>query len=214
MSFAWWPQDKDGRPDLGAAGSGNAPLFSGGQTNYIQGVGYILNQGAEFTKYAGEPPRQRIATVIIIWPTDKRGALDRTRLANGDFEVKPWIISSEKYKTLEQIHREFSFGEHDVTAKCEENGTQYQKLAFSPCKDSLYRQLLESPKATVFVDQIRAEVAAITAGIQDLVGRKMTIQQIKEKLAQGGGAPMVRDMGENNAVSGDIESLVGGILDQ
>lgn len=214
MSFVWWPLDDEGQPNMGAPGAGAAPLFSGGPTNFIQGVGYILNQGAEFTKLAGEPPRQRIVTVIVIWPTDKRGNLDKTRLANGEFEVKPWAISSEKYKTLDQLHHEFALSEHDITAKCEEGGTQFQKLIFTPCKENLYRQFLASPKGATVVQQIKDEVASIVSGIQEFVGRKMTIQQIREKLNPGSGVPVIRDMGDSASPSGDIENLVGGLLDQ
>jgi len=215
LSFAWWPLDADGNPDLGAVGEGKAPLFSGGLTNFIQGVGYVMNTGAEYTTLAGERPRQRIATVIIIWPTDKKGALDKARLANGDFEVKPWVISSEKYKTLELLHHEFSFGEHDITAKCDEGGTQYQKLTFTPSKENLYRQLLSTTKMASVTQRIKDEVAVVVSGLQEFVGRKMTIQQIREKLNQSGGSPVVRDSGDAFAASaGNIESLVGGLLDE
>ena len=212
MSFAWWPANADGTPNLSAPG----PNWTGKNTNFIQGVGYIINQGAEYTKLAGEPPRQRIATILVIWPTDKKGVLDKNRMQ--DFEVKPWIISGDKYKTLEQTHREFGFGDHDITAKCEEGGGQFQKLTFSPCRENLYKQLLGNPKAKEFTDRIATEVANIAANIADHVGRKMTIQQIREKLAagpggMGGAGAVVRDDAAGASV-GDIENIVGGLLDE
>lgn len=214
LSFAWWPTGNDGQPDLGAPGSGKAPLFTGKQTNFIQGAGYVINQGAEYTKLANEPPRLRIATILIIWPTDKKGILAKDRLM--DAEIKPWVISGDKYKTLEQIHREFPFNEHDVTAKCEEGGAQFQKLTFSPCKENLFRQILNNPKAKDLVDRILGDVASISANINDHVGRKMTIQQIREKLANGSGAISgpVSGGDSGGASAGDIDNIVGGLLDE
>lgn len=215
LSFAWWPMGDDGRPDLGEPGTGQAPKFTGGPVNFIQGVGYVFNQGPEYTKIANEPPRQRVATIAIVWPTDKRGNLDTNRLANGDFEVKPWVISADKYRTLEQIHNEFSFNEHDITAKCEEGGTQFQKLTFSPCKENLYRQFLSSEKGAEVAKRIIDTVEALGADIQGFVGRKMTIAQIREKLSQGqGGGVPVQSLGGDSAASVDIEKVVSGLLDQ
>jgi hypothetical protein len=213
-SFAWWPTDAEGKPDLGDRETGKAPNFAGGPTNFIQGVGYIMNEGAEYTKLAGEPPRQRITTPIILWPTDKKGTLDKDRLGRGDFEVRPWVISGDKYRNLEQIHREFAFSNHDITIKCEEGGAQFQKLTFTPCKENLFRQFLENPKAAAFVKRILDETDAIVANIQEFVGRRMTISQIREKLAGGGGANTpVRDAGDDAVSTADIESITAGLLD-
>ena len=214
LSFAWWSQNEAGEPDLGEADSGQAPLFSGGPVNFIQGAGYVMNRGPEYTKMAGEPPRQRIVTVVIVWPTDKRGALSPERLQAGEYEVKPWVISADKYKTLEQIHAEFGFGEHDVTAKCEEGGTQFQKMTFTPCKENLYRQFLTSPKGAKVAGEIKDAVEGLVANVQDFIGREMTISQLREKLQGAGGAPAPLDVGDNAVASGDIESVVSGLLDE
>ena len=212
LSFAWWELDEEGLPDMGEPGSGKPPLFSGGPVNFIQGAGYIFNKGPEYTKLAGdEPPRQRIATIIVIWPTNKDGAVDQGRFASGDFEVKPWVISSDKYRTLKQIHSEFGFNECDITAKCEEGGTQFQKLTFSPCRESLYRHCLTSPKGIDMAKRITDEVQALAVNIQTFVGRDMTIAAIREKLASGGGSPVQPISG--SAAAPDIDSVVTGLLD-
>lgn len=212
LSFAWWKEeDESGRPNLGGVEESKDPMFSGGPTNFLPGLGYVLNNGAEYTKLAGnQAPRMRIATVIIIWPTTKKGDLDTARVSSGDFEVKPWVFGQEKYRQLETLHTQFSFAQHDVLVKCED--TQYQKMTFTPCKEQLYRKLLANPKAASHVDRIVADVKGITGNIAEFVGRQMTIQQIREKLV--GSSMGTSPLGDMAAVSGDVDSFTSSLLDE
>ena len=209
LSFAWFPISAAGMLELGAADSGLAPQFFGGPTNFIPGAGYVMNQGPEFTKLAGEPPRTRVATVMVIWPVDSKGTLDKARIQSGDFEVIPWVVSGDKYRNLEQLHREFPFNEHDITVNCTD--TQFQKLTFSPCKDNLLRSIVMEPKAEALSKKVAEQVQSFTAAIQDFVGRYLTVAQVKEKMSGGpGGAPV--DAAETVA-TGNIEGIVDNILD-
>ena len=208
VSFGWWKDtDAEGMPVMTGA-----PRFTGASVNYIPNAGYIVNAGPEFTKLAGEPPRQRIATVLIKWPTLKDGSIDKGRLAAGDVEVLPWLFSGDKYKSLQQIHKEFPFSEHDVTLSCTD--TQFQKMTFSPCKDSLLVKMMGNDKAKSLVSSILADVARVVEGIRNEVGREMTIQQVQEKLSGGsgggGGAPVAQAAATSTE---DIDDLVAGMLD-
>lgn len=210
ISFAWWPGLDSGAPNLDSP----APSFCGADTNYILNVGYVVNKGPEYTKLAGDPPRQRIATVIVVWPTDKQGNVNKARLTAGEAEVHPWVISADKYRSLQQVHKEFPFGEHDLTAACTD--AQYQKLTFSPCRESLLRTLMRGAGTKSLADQLFADAAKIAASIQDHVGREMTIADIRQKLAGGGsagaGAGAATAAG-NAAATNDIDGLVGDLLD-
>jgi len=208
ISFIWWDGLDVGKPDFSAP----APKFIGAPIHYIPTVGYVVNKGPEYTKIAGSPPKTRIATLIIVWPTDKHGEVNKTRLMEGEAEVLPWVISGDKYKSLQQIHKEFPFGEHDITAKCDD--TQFQKLTFSPCKESLLRKLMESDKAGPLVAKMIEAAQALSATIQDEVGREMTIEQVKDKLAGGTGVSAGVSGGSSPAVAeGDIDNLVDDLLD-
>lgn len=209
LSFAWFPISDGGMLEMGQADSGLAPKFFGGPTNFIPGAGCVMNQGPEWTKLAGEPPRTRIATVMVIWPVDSKGTLDKARIQAGDFEVVPWVISGDKYRNLEQLHREFPFNEHDITVNCTD--TQFQKLTFSPCKDNLLRSIVLEPKAAALAKKVAEQVGTLTASVQGFIGRSLTIAQIQEKMSGGpGGAPI--DAAETVA-SGNIDGLVDNILD-
>jgi hypothetical protein len=204
MTFAWYPQ-KDGKPDFT-----RPPTFVGNETNFINGCGYVINKGPEYTKIAGEAARKRLGTVIILWPLDKEGNVDRAQLASG-YEVRPYVISPDKYRQLKNIHKEWPFHLHDMKATCTD--TKFQKMTFNPCKESLFGVILGSEKNKAFADKLIAEVAAEAEKISTHIGREMTIQQIREKLAggTGGGAGPARD--EADAVStANVDSLVDGLL--
>ena len=209
VSFGWW---KDTNKDTGFPVMKGAPQFTGASVHYIPNVGYVVNQGPEYTKLAGEPPRTRIGTVLIVWPTLKDGTIDKGRLGSGDVEVLPWIFSGDKYRSLQQIHKEFPFGEHDVTFSCTD--TQFQKMTFSPCKDSLIRKMLDNPNAKAMVDSIFADVTRIIEGIRNEIGRELTIEQVREKLAGGGGGGGQASGAHAAAVSSeDVDALVEDWLD-
>ena len=206
ISLAWWPGVEDGKLDLDAS-----PKFVGGQRHYIEGVGYVMNQGPEYTTLAGGPPRMAVATIIVVWPTDSSGNVDGGRLKSGDFKVMPWIFSGDKYKSISPIHKEFPQGQHDMTVACTD--TKYQKMTFSPCRESLLRKLVEGgDKTKDFVDTIISEVQRISSSIQDDIGRELTVDQIREKMSGGGAVPT----GASSATattSADIDDLVDGLLD-
>lgn len=204
MSFAWW-NIEDGKLVLDGS-----PKFAGALTHYIQGVGYVVNKGPEFTKLAGEPPRQRILTFLVRWPTNKEGVVDKNRLAS-DFEVVPWVFSADKYQKLKGIHSEFSFADHDVVIACTD--TNFQKMDFRPCRDSLLKTFMANEKAKPIVDAIVASVQDLATKTGEFIGREMTIQQVREKLAGGPGAlTSTVGAGDSAAISVDIDNVVDDLL--
>ena len=212
FSFINFPGVEKGKPDLDQEG----PKFIGAYTHYIPGAGYIVNKGAEYTKLAGEPPRSRIATVIVVWPTDRQGNINKARVAEGEIDVRAWVFSDDKYKTLNQINKEFPFGHHDVTANVSD--TQYQKMTISPCKESLLRALMANPKATDIIARVLSEAQDIAANLNSEVGVEMTIEQIRAKMtgaagAAGGPAKPATGASSVPAVTGDVDGLLDNILD-
>ena len=205
ISFAWWKGLDEGKLDFDS----NAPIFAGANANFIPGCGYVINKGAEYTKVAGgEAPRQRIATVIIVWPTDKKGELDKSRLSEA--EVKVWVISGDKFQTLKGINAEFPFAKHDFKATCSD--AQYQKMTFTPCKDSVLAMLSNNEKAQPLIAKWIEKAQELAGAINDHIGREMTIQQIRDKLAGGGnGAGPIAPVDSSSAT--DLDAAVENYLD-
>lgn len=196
-SFAWW-DIVDGKFVLEGS-----PKFTGAQVNYIKGVGSIVNKGPDWTKLAGEPPKQKILGIIVVWPTNKQGQVDKTRLTT-DFSVEPWVFSGDKYNQLKKSNGEFPFKDHDLTISCSD--AQFQKMTFTPCKESLLKTLQANEKAKPIIDAIVAAVQEIAANTQEYVGREMTVAAIREKLANGNGG-----MGGSNVGAGDASAAAGNI---
>lgn len=208
VSFVWWPTDASGRPNLDAP----SPRFIGAKRHYLQGVGYFLSKGPEYDKIAGGAPKAQIATVIAIWPTDRKGQLDKTRFAQGDVDVKPWIFGQDKYDQLKRRHDEFPFGQYDLNIACTD--TQFQKMDLSPARENLFRKAMESDKLKGLVDGILAKVGSIVAendkkepvGLRGIIARDLDISKIREKL---GGA----SASSGAAFTADTTSQVDAILD-
>ena len=213
ISFVWFDGLMDGKLNFGTPEAPAAPKFLGAQVHYIAGAGYIINKGPEYTALAGDAPRARIGTVIIVWPTDKNGKLDKARLANNEDEVVRWIFSSDKYRSLQQIHDEFPLSQHDVTLSCTDSG--FQKMTFTPCKESLLKTLSGNPAAAEHVARLISQAAQVATDIQSDIGQDMTISQIQEKLA-GAGITTTASAPAGSSVaasSGDIDDYVDGLLD-
>jgi len=181
VSFIWWPGLADGKPDMDAP----TPNFTGAPRHYLKGVGYFINQGPEYTKIAGEAPKTRINTIIVKWPMRSNGKLDAEGIQNGDFEVLYWVFDEGKYDEIKPIHGEWPLGEHDLKITCTEAG--FQKMSFSPCKDSVLRRLMGKGTDNPLVQQLIERAQALLPGVNDEVGRMLTIDQIRDKLAGGGG---------------------------
>ncbi len=179
VSFVWWPTKVDGvTPDLNA----KTPRFIGAKRMYIAGVGYVLDKGPEYGQFGQS--KLNVATIIVVWPTNRQGQLDRGRFAAGDAEVKPWIFAKDKYEQLKRRHDEFPFGQYDLAIACTD--TQYQKMDLSPCRESLFSKVLESDKMKPMADNIIGQVNTIAANLNDILARDISVAKILEKL---GGAP-------------------------
>lgn len=174
VSLAYWPI-KDGKLDLDAT----SPKFIGAMRNYLQGVGYFMNKGPEYTKIAGVAPRQAVGTTIVVWPTNNKGELDKARLQNREFEPFIWIFSADKYKQIAAVHGEWHLGQCDLKVTCTD--TQYQKMTFSPCKDSLLRKLVNDKDLT-------DRIVEASAALKDEIARDMSLDDIRTKMTGGAGS--------------------------
>jgi hypothetical protein len=187
------------------------PRFTGCKRHYTQGVGFYLHQGPEYTKIAGEPPKQCVASIFVFWPVDSKGRLRKEEFARGEgFQVLPWVMSAERYNEVKLDEEDFPLATTDRKMFCKD--AQYQKMDIKVSKECFFRTLLESdkPKANAVTEAIIAEVRELEKTIFNEMARPLTIAQIREKKGGGGG-------GSGSVVSGaadeEVDSLVGNLLD-
>ena len=184
ISLAWWPTKQVNGITVLDMDAG--PKFIGAPRHYMKGVGYFINQGPEYTKIAGEPPKKRVATIILSWPMTSKGVLDKDAIKAGEFDVVPWVFDDRKYETIKPVHDEWNLGLRDLKIKCTDS--QFQAMTFSPCQESLLRNFMEKGAgAEAIIKSIVDQVGSISATLSDEIGKVMTIDQIREKLVGGGG---------------------------
>lgn len=211
VSFLWWPA-KDGRLNLDAA----SPRFVGANRLYIENVGYVVNHGPEFEQLAGAPVKPTVATVIAVWPTDRKGTLDKARYAAGDVDVKAWVFARSTYEQLKRRNDEFPLGCHDMSITCTD--AQFQKMDLSPCRESLFRVVLENDKRKHVAEAIHAKVSRILGltpkgqaqGLMDAIARNMSLDQIRAKLGQTTPASKQAIA----AVTVDVDAMLDNTLDE
>ena len=217
ISLCWWNGLDKGRLDMEEKLDNGEPKscrFTGCNRHYVQGVGYFKNNGPEWTKLAGEPARQAVGTVIVVWPTDSKGRLDKTRLAAGDFSVKAWVFSEKRYQSIVNVHDEFPLGEADIKIDCEPGGTQYQKMSLSPCKDSVLRKMRDDDRFKEQFTEIVTRTQEVVSKLKGIIAQDLTLDQIRAKLSgKGGGGGSAGASPAAQVSTQETEDLLDDLLD-
>lgn len=199
LSIVWWPLEA-GKFNLDA----RSPRFIGAPRVYIKGVGYVMAKSPEYAKLAGTAIKKSVATIVIQWPTDDKGSLDKASIQTG-FKVMSWVFSGGRYEQLARLHNEWPLGSHDFTFACSD--TQYQKGDLTPCRESLFRMLMEKEGAEAIQKRMLAGISAIEEGIRDELARDLTLDQIREKL--GADSPTVSGVVADAGVVDDMLDNLG-----
>lgn len=204
ISLVWLHLDDDGNPDW------DKPIrFTGCERHYVQGVGYFMHKGPEYAKIAGGPPKQHVGTLIVVWPTQARGKLDKEKFSKGeDVEVYWWGFSGEKYEQIKLRNDNYPLTENDLVLACTD--TQFQKMDISTAPGNLFRKLMESDN-----DRGKKMAAALWEQIKEMeetlrteIARDMTLEQIREKLGGSGAGPV-----DAGASAEDVDGLLDNLLE-
>jgi hypothetical protein len=215
-TFGWISVKTEGGWDDAAAFNDDGTIneaaqirFTGCERVYKEGVGYILYKGPAYAQFG--QPKQNVATILVVWPTDKDGDLDASSFAAGKGHVvQPWVFSTDKYHTIVKSHKRFSLLSHDMSMSCPPDGGQYQKLTFTPENENLLMKLLSSdkPQYQAVAQQIIKDVRAVAETIHREMAQDLTIDQIREKLGEEVDGPS----GSSNHASKDVEDLLNDVL--
>ena len=220
IGFVWWDGIEGGgefgvsaltpKDDSDEAKFALTPKFIGGPRNYIQGVGYVINKGPEYTSLAGQPPKMMIATIIVSWALGKNGQPSKESLLNEMPDVMPWIFSQDKYEKLKKMHMSgYPMHSVDVQIDCED--TQYQKFNFLPAQQCIFKEMLKagSSQGREVAAHIIENVRALAPTLEREIGQNLTIDQLREKMGVETSGPV------GNVVAGDqeVDQLLGSMLD-
>lgn len=198
-SFVWFKKmNSDGTPDADAG-----VKFTGCERCYKQNVGYFLYKGPGYSEFG--TPKQAVATIIAVWPTDSKGKVEAGRLA--DVQIMPWIFSADKYEDLSRQNDRYALTSVDYAITCTDS--KYKKMTFAPEKECLMTKLLTSGKDDLIgiAKGVLNEVSFVAENIKRELARDLSIDQIREIVSGLESSPSDR-----NRNSADVDSLLDGIL--
>jgi len=214
VSMLNFPGLADGTPDLT-----QKPRFTAADTIYIQNVGYIIAKGPEYAKFAQDGIKKRVGTVIVVWPTDKAGELAKDRLKEA--EAFAWMMTGDRYSQILNVAKEWPLGQHDLLLACTKKGKGVA-MSPSPCKENLFAVLWakkdSDPRVKALIDKVIMEAQQIIPQIPREIGRPMTVQQIRDKIAGAGGGDTTggaapdSDVPDTAASQAETDALVDNIL--
>ena len=198
ISFAWFPKNDQGNYDLTAN-----PKFRGANRVWVNGVGYVVANSPEIASITGATPKMSIATVVVVWPTDKNGNIDKNRMKNGDCDVMPWVFSKRKYSELKALASEWPFGEHDLKLTCTE--AQYQQTSQANCRENFLQKLQE--KGSDSFTEIMERVESVVANLNGFIGNEYTVDQLREKMG------MAVSSSSTESTTDEVDDMIDSMLD-
>ena len=217
IGFAWW-EGMEGDDDFTVDKMTPAneedttltPKFIGAPRHYVQGAGYIINKGPEYTQLIGAAPKMMVATIVVSWALGKNGQPSKDSLFSSMPDVMPWIFSQDKYEKLKKQHlMGYPMHDWDVQIDCED--ATYQKFNFLPAKQNIFKEMLKSTneQGQEVAKHIVERVRALAPNLEREIGQNLTIEQLKEKMGVESSGPV------GNVVAGDadVDNLLGSMLD-
>lgn len=182
--------------------------YTGCERVYKPGVGYFLYKGPAYAQFG--QPKQSVATLLLVWPTDKDGDLDAVSYKNGKgWSVQPWVFSPDKYQTMKAQNKRFPFLRNDLSISCTDS--TYQKMTFTPEGENLLQKYLSSdkPEYREIAKRIRADILAAAQNIQRDLARDLTVDQIKEALGEEVDTPTE---GKKSHAADNVDDLLDGVI--
>lgn len=156
--------------------------------SYQQGLGFVINRkgkdgpeaDAVWSKIA--EPKRYYSTLLLTYPTDRAGNIDRDRLSN-EWKLVPWRFGNRVYEDLWKLNaglRDNNMGLSTQDLRLECKDAQYQNISVSFVGPALWQ------KSDKFKQVVLS--SAIPMYERLIPFREMTTDQLRSKLGLGGSA--------------------------
>lgn len=139
------------------------------EAHFKEGIGFAVSRlgmdGAEadaIWNMMGEK-KSYFCTVLLVYPCNREGEVNKDMLKAGNFDVKPWRLSAKVYGQLHQVaaglrSNDLSIASQDLILKC--TNTDYQNFDIQPSGKALWRRIapLQAsvlPKVVALYDEMR-----------------------------------------------------------
>jgi hypothetical protein len=171
IALCWFKKDSSGHYVIN---SGTIPLFKKAEIHFHPSLGYFEDLGVETQKLFGTP-KTKLLTIVIKYPTDLDGKLDKSAFLSGEFKILPWKLAPDKFRALKSINDEFPLVTTDLKVSCSDE--KFQKMTFSACAGKALWMENEDIRKRVL-----NEVSLLELKVD--LGRRYTLDEIKIKLGQ------------------------------
>lgn len=157
--------------------------------HYQEGLGYVISrlgkdgaEGDEVWKKLDEP-KLYFSSLLLIYPTDAEGNIDKQGIKSGNWKVIPWRFGKKTYENVWKLNDSFrenglSIANQDLKLECTEG--KYQNISVNSAgpalwqrSDNFKKMVLE--KALPFYDKL-------------IPFRELSTEQLRAKLGLGGSA--------------------------
>lgn len=185
----------------------NEVRFKRFQASYQQGLGFVINRKGQDGPDADavwakiEAPKAYHSTLLLVYPTDRAGNIDKDRLAT-DWNLVPWRFGKRVWEDIWKLNaglQDNGMGLHSQDIKLECKDDKYQNIAISFVGPALWQ------KSDKFRNVVLAKAIPM---YQNLIPfREMTTDQLRAKLGLGG--PAVSDV--SAASASDFADVLDGV---
>ena len=139
------------------------PVFSGCYRHYVPPEfapvgsegGYVIckgrKNGCEWCEHSDDYvsyARFAVATIVVAWPTNSQGVVNHRKVAEGVFDVMPWVFSRKVFAELSILKEEFPLGQHDLILTCDRE--KFQRIQIRPARDNLYSTVLKASRSSKY----------------------------------------------------------------
>jgi len=187
----------------------NEARFKPVRASYKQNLGYfawpksVTAEEEKVWRKAGEA-KDYVCTVVLWYPTDREGEVDKDRLAKG-WRVLPWRFAPDKFDVIRKINKGLiesgsSVSRIDLNISCTD--TQYQKITITQAGPAIYQR--HEP----FKRAVLEKALALYPKLSPF--RELTTDELREKLGMapsgGGGVAPGSDFSD-----GDLSNVLAGV---
>ena len=157
--------------------------------SYKEGLGYAQwpkNIEAHEREVWNKLPDRKtyVMTVLLIYPTDREGNLEKERLANG-WKILPWRFNAEKYDAMKRINRKL---------QAREDGSSLATTDLLPtCKEPKFKNItIEDAGPAIWLKNDKFKKAVLEKAVVFYTKltpfKAYTTEELREKLGLGGGS--------------------------
>lgn len=177
------------------------------RASFKQNLGYfawpknLTHEEEKIWRKTGEP-KDYVCTVILWYPTDREGEVEKDRLVKGS-RILPWRFSPDKWDVIRKINRGLlesgsSISKIDLNVSCTDTG--FQKITITQAGPAMY-QRNDALKRLVL-----EKAVALYPKLNPF--REITTDELREKL---GMPPVAGAAGSDYSSEGDITGVLANV---